>query len=75
MSCSGCRFLLLKVIYHSIDGHVQNSPGSHDIEQAVDVLKNGDHHLVFIFGSGSVDGRVQSVKHAEGEGACYVELP
>lgn len=60
----GFRFLLLKVTHHSIDGHVENSPGPHNIEQAVDVLEDGDHHLIFIFGSRSVDSRVHNVKGA-----------
>lgn len=50
----GGRFLFLKVTHHSIDGHVENSPGPHDIKQAVNVLENGDHHLIFVFGSWSV---------------------
>ena len=46
------KCVVLHVTHHSIDGHVKNSPGPHDIKQAVDVLENGDHHLIFIFGAG-----------------------
>lgn len=60
---NGCRCLLLNVIYHAINGHVQNSPGSHDIEQAVDILKNGNHHLIFIFRSRSVESRARKEGH------------
>lgn len=45
--------------YHSIDGHVENSPGPHNVKQTVDVLKNGDHHLIFIFRSRSVDEEIR----------------
>lgn len=51
----------VEVIYHSVDGHVQNSPGTHDVEEAVDVLKDGDHHFIFVFGGRSTNGRVQVV--------------
>lgn len=64
-------FPLLTVTYHAIDGHVENSPGPHNIEQAVDVLEDGNHHLILVFGSGSVDGRVQNVRYAEGAWAWY----
>lgn len=57
--------LLLEITYNSIDGHVENSPGSHNIEQSVNVLKNGYHHLVFIFRGRSGDNRIQSVNHVD----------
>lgn len=56
---SGCRFLLVADTYHPIDGHVENSPGAHNVEQTVNVLENGDHHLIFIFRSRSVDEEIR----------------
>lgn len=55
--------MLHEVTYHSINGHIKNSPGPHNVEQPVNILKNGNHHLIFIFGSRSVENTVQSFKH------------
>lgn len=60
-----------QVIYHSVDGHVENSPGPHNVKEAVDVLENGDHHLVLILGSRSVESREQSVIDLSCQ--CFVE--
>ena len=37
--------------YHSINSHVQQSPGPHNVEDAVNVLKNGLHHFILVLGS------------------------
>lgn len=55
--------LLLVGSYHPIDGHIKNSPGPHDIEQSVNIFKNGNHHFIFIFGGRSVENTVQSSKN------------
>ena len=34
--------------YHSINGHVQHSARPHNVEDAINVLKYGHHHLIFI---------------------------
>ena len=36
--------------YHSINGHVQKLAWSHNRKDSVDVLKDQDHHLIFILG-------------------------
>lgn len=36
--------------YNTINGHVKNSSWTNDVEEPVDVLKNGNHHFIFIFG-------------------------
>ena len=38
------------VYYHSINGHVQKLAWSHNRKNSVDVLKDQDHHLIFILG-------------------------
>jgi len=35
--------------YHAINSHVQNTPGSYNGENSVDILKYQNHHLLFIF--------------------------
>ena len=35
--------------YHTINSHVQNTPGSDNGENSVDILKYQNHHLLFIF--------------------------
>lgn len=36
--------------YYSIYSHVKKSPWSYDVEDPVDILKNRNHHFIFIFG-------------------------
>lgn len=55
ISEKNCTFLLTAAAYHSVDGHVENSPRPHDIKQAVNVLEDGDHHFILVFGSRSVE--------------------
>ena len=38
---------------HSINGHVEDAPRSDDVEDSVDVLKDGNHHLILVLGSRS----------------------
>lgn len=34
--------------YHSVNSHVKDFPRSHDAEETVNALEDGNHHLVFI---------------------------
>lgn len=55
ISEKNCTFLLTAAAYHSVDGHVENSPRPHDVKQAVNVLEDRDHHFILVFGSRSVE--------------------
>lgn len=55
ISEKNCTFLLTAAAYHSVDGHVENSPWPHDVKQAVNVLEDRDHHFILVFGSWSVE--------------------
>lgn len=50
------------VTHHPVDGHVQDPPGPHNVEEAVDVLKDGHHHLVLVFWGRPVKGTTVSLK-------------
>ena len=48
------------VTNHSINGHIEELPGSDNVEDLVNVLKNKHHHLVFILWSRSGEIRRES---------------
>lgn len=52
------------VTHHSVDGHVQDPPGPHDVEEAVDVLEDGHHHLILVLGGGPAGGATASLNPA-----------
>lgn len=36
--------------YNTIDGHVKNSSWTNDVEKPVNILKNCNHHFIFVLG-------------------------
>lgn len=50
--------------HHSIDGHVQDPPGPHNVEEAVDVLEDGHHHLILVLRGRPAGGATVSLKPA-----------